>query len=207
MIGLLKRPLSGAIAVAAAFLLLAAGVVLIYQRNGVLAWLGLLLGAGLLLKFWIRPSHWDLPLSLMISTVWTLAWAAIFYYVISTWESGEVVELTIETPSGGHTARTWIMEEPNVLMLYYDAPTQVAEALLSGAPVAVIRGNAPLSFKHYTAVRVEDMPEDEINQVLDLMSKKYGERNAAADLFYGFLGRSRDRVGVVVEIPRGADLR
>jgi hypothetical protein len=202
---LLKRSLSSAIAVAVAILLLAAGVVLIYQRGGVLAWLGLLLGAGLLLKFWIRPSKWDLPLGLTISTVWTLAWAAIFYYVISTWETGEVVELTIETPSGGHTARTWILEEPNALMLYYDAPTQAADALISGAPIAVMRGSEPLSFKQYTAVRVDDMPGDEINKLLDLMSKKYGERNAATDIFYRFLGRSRDKIGVVVEIPRGTN--
>ena len=203
---MLEKPLRSAIAVAVAFLLLAAGVLLIYQRNGVLAWLGLLLGAGLLLKFRIRPSkNWDLSLSLAISTLWTLAWAAIFYYVISTWETGEVVDLIIETPSGGHTARTWIMEEPNALMLYYDAPTLAAEALISGAPIVVMRDNEPLSFKQYTAVRVDDMSEDEINQVLDLMSRKYGERNAAADIFYGFLGRSRDKIGVVVEIPRGAN--
>lgn len=201
----MKRSLSSAIAVGVAFLLLAAGVVLIYQRGGILAWLGLLLGAGLLLKSWIRPSNWDLPLGLTASTLWTLAWAAIFYYVISTWETGEVVELTIETPSGGHTARTWIMEEPNAWILYYDAPTQAADALISGAPVAVMRGNAPLSFKHYTAVRVDDMPEDEINQLFGLMSKKYGERNAATDVFYGFLGRSRDKIGVVIEIPKGTD--
>lgn len=166
---------------------------------------GLLLGAGLLLKFWIRPAQTDLPLSLTISTVWALAWAGIFYYVISIWETGEVVELIVETPSGSHTARTWIMEDSGVLILYYDSPMLVAEALLAGAPLVVMRGHTPLPFVRYTALRVDDMPEAEVREVLDLMSEKYAERNSAADVFYGFLGRSRDRTGVVVEIPSGGN--
>ena len=46
------------------------------------------------------------------------------------------------------------------------------------------------------------MTAEQINHTFALMTKKYGERNAAADVFYGFLGRSRDRVGVVIEFPR-----
>lgn len=197
----MKRSLSSAIPVAVAFLVLAAGAVLIYQRGGVLAWVGIFLGAGLFLKFLLRPSNWDLPLALTMSALWAFAWLAVFYYVISTWETGEVVELTIQAPSGSHSARTWILEAPSALILYYDAPIEVAGALLSGAPLAVMRDDKPLVIHQYTAVRLDDMPEDEINQLFDLMSKTYGERNAATDVFYRFLGRSRDKAGVVIEIP------
>jgi len=45
------------------------------------------------------------------------------------------------------------------------------------------------------------MQESEINAVLALMAKKYGDLNDAADIYYGFLGRSRDRIGIVVKFP------
>lgn len=197
---MLKRSVSDAVATGITFLLMAAAAVLIYQRGGGLAWLGLLLGAGLLAKIRIRPSSVDLFLVLAIAITWTFAWAGVFYYVISTWETGEVVELTIETPEGEHSARTWILEEPGALILYYDAPGEVAGALVSGADVSILRGDEPLSFSRYSALQVDDMPEEEVSRLFGLMSRKYGERNAATDVFYGFLGRSRDRVGIVIKI-------
>ena len=106
------RTVSNRIAIAVALVLLVAGIILSYERNGILAWLGLLLGAGLLFKFWRRPAKSDLMVGLAVATVWSVAWVAIFNYVISTWETGEVVELTITLPSGDHQVRTWILEEP-----------------------------------------------------------------------------------------------
>ena len=49
--------------------------------------------------------------------------------------------------------------------------------------------------------KVENMQESEINAVLALMAKKHGDLNDAADIYYGFLGRSRDRIGIVVKFP------
>ena len=46
--------------------------------------------------------------------------------------------------------------------------------------------------------KVENMQESEINAVLALMAKKYGDLNDAADIYQDFLRRLRDRVGVVV---------
>ena len=47
------------LAIGIALCLALAGVVLIVQRNGLLAWLGLLLGAGLCLKALRRPARTD----------------------------------------------------------------------------------------------------------------------------------------------------
>ncbi len=197
-----EQTTSKAVAMATALLLLVAGLVLIYLRGGILAWLGFLFGAGLLLKAWFRPSKADLPLSLATVALWAVSWPAIFYYVISTWETGEVVELTINTASGSHTARTWILEEPATLVLYYDAPKLAADALLSGASIAVQRGGAPLLFERHQVLQADEMAEAEVARLFGLMSKQYGERNAATDIYYGFLGRASDRVGMVIKIPR-----
>lgn len=190
------------IAIGVALIVLVAGAVMIYLRGGILAWLGLMVGTGLLLLLWFRPSKKDLLLSLTISIFWALLWPAIFYYVILTWESGEVVELTIDTSEGDHVVRTWVLEEPGALKFYYDAPAPAAKALISGANLTIMRGGKPLAFDSYTVHQADEMPQEKVNQVLELMAVQYGDANDATDIFYGFLGRARDRVGIVVEIPR-----
>lgn len=197
------REISRVIVAVIASLLLAVGIFLIYERGGILTWLGLILGSTLLLKSWLWPARRDLPLCLALAASWLLAWPAIFYYVISTWETGEVVALTIETPQGDYRARTWILEETNVSILYYDASTAAANALFSNSPIEVLRGGQPLSFDRYEANRIDDMPPDKVERLFALMLDKYGERNAATDFYYGFLGRSRDRIGVVLEFNKG----
>lgn len=191
-----------AIPFAVSLFLMLVSTYLIFERNGILAWLGVLLGAALLAKLFLKPSKGDLILTFAVTSLWTIAWAGIFYYVISTWETGDVVEVTIATADGDHTARTWILEGPDTLMLYYDAPDDAANALLNGAPLIVTRAGEAIPFNDYTVQRQDEMTEAEINRVFELMATKYGDRVAAADIFYGFLGRARNRVGIVVQTPR-----
>ncbi|MCR9277025.1 MAG: hypothetical protein NXH85_03550 [Pseudomonadaceae bacterium] len=179
-----------------------AGVFLIVQRNGLLAWLGLLLGAGLCLKALRRPARTDPYLTGAVAALWAVTWAGVFYYVIATWEGGEVVELTVETAQGEHSARTWIMEDSDQLLVYYDAPGPIAQALVSGAPLTVLRDGAPLVVTGYTAALEEDVSEQEADRVFALMADQYGDKTDAATVFYGLLGRSRDRLGVVIRFPR-----
>lgn len=87
------------------------------------------------------------------------AWVGTLYYVISTYESGEVAELAIDTGNGAHTAR-----------------------------------------RIPKATRVDALPEDEANLILEVMRTKYGDRMTAADVNYLMLGRSRDRVAVVANL-------
>tara|TARA_R110001592_G_scaffold339949_1_gene627901 strand:- start:142 stop:780 length:639 start_codon:yes stop_codon:yes gene_type:complete len=189
-------------ATALAILLVTLGALLIYQRGGVLAWAGSFAGAILLIKTLVYPSKADLWLCGTTALLWALTWIGVFYYVISTWEKGEFVELSIDTSDGIHNARTWILDSPDSSFLYYDAPPTVATALLSKATVRVLRQGAALSLDQYTAQREQDVPEEEINQIFELMSEKYGDSNAATDVFYRFLGRSRDKIAVIIRIPR-----
>jgi len=187
---------------AVALVLFIVSALLIYHRGGGLAWLGLLLGAGLLVKAWRRPSARGPLIGLSIVTIWVLAWPAVFYYVISTWETGEVVELSIRTINGEHTARTWIMESPDSYILYYDAPKKVARALIANTELKISRDGVIADFVEYSARPVGTLSLQKREQVTDLMSSKYGNRNTSTDIYYGFLGQSKSKTGVLIEIPR-----
>ncbi len=167
------------------------------DRGGVLAWTGVLVGVVLLVKLFALPSRWDVRVCLTAMLLWGVAWAGTLYYVRSTWESGEVVELVIDLPSGTHAARVWVLDSGDTSLIYYDAPPAVADALLSGRPVRFTRGGV-MSVRQPQARRVAEVSAQEANAIFALMTDKYGDRNAATDVYYAFLGRSRSRVPIVV---------
>ncbi len=188
-------------AMVAAVLFTATCLALTVDRGGIIAWAGQVVGVALLLKVWIRPDDRDVALSLAVAAGWALIWAGTTYYVLSTWESGEVVTLGVETPDGTHTARVWALDAEDALVLLYDAPPEIAEALLQGGPVTLERGGQ-LSVEHPVARPMDDLPQDEVDAIFALMEQKYAELNRATDVFYGFLGRRRDRVVVIVTLER-----
>ena len=175
------------------------GFVLVLDRGGVIAWVTLLIGIIMLIKVWRMPARIDLALMLGLAVLPVLLWFGTVSYVLSVWESGEVVELQFESDKNTHTARLWVMDiEPDPIV-YYDAPPDAASALLAGNPVRFKRGER-VSERVPRARRVEDIPEDEAGRVLEAMQTKYGDRNDAAVLYYGLLGRSSDRVALVVQL-------
>ena len=79
----------------------------VLERGGFIAW-GALVGGGILaVKILRYPSARDLLWSLALVFVPVLAWVGTYYYVIGTWESGEVVSLEFDTERGQHVARLW----------------------------------------------------------------------------------------------------
>jgi len=181
------------IATSVAALIALVGIALSFERGGLLAWVGLIVGLVLLGKTLVRPSKLDFWLTISAASLWAFAWAGTTYYVISTWESGEVVELGIDMPSGTHTARVWILDTDESPLIIYDAPREVADFLLSGVPVRLKR-HGEESLKRPVVMLSDELPEEEVNRVYELLAEKYGDRNAATDVFYGVLGRSRNRV-------------
>lgn len=187
------------IALAVAGLVLVAGLYLVFERSGLIAWAALLLGAGMMAKAGFKPAKGDVGLSLGLAIVLIVAWIGTFYYVISTYESGEVVELELDTIKGQHIARVWVFEVGSDLVVYYDAPPDAAEALLAGTPFQFTRdGETSSRLPH--AKEVDGLPEEEANEILTAMTTKYGDRMTAADISYLVLGRDRDRVAVIVKI-------
>ena len=84
------------------------------------------------------------------------------------------------------------------MVLKYDVRASAEAALALGRPIKLKRGQCAVSFSQHNAAEVEDMQDSKINAVLALMTKKYGDPIDAAHIYKGFLGRLRDRIGVVV---------
>lgn len=174
-------------------------LVLLIDRGGLIAWAAAIVAVGLLAKMWQRPSPHDLGFALALALTTAVSWAGTFYYVISTYESGEFVELAIDTASGVHRARVWVLEIGPDPVIYYEADPEIAESLLAGGPVQFTRaGNVSTRVPH--ARTAADLSEAEAEQVLASMEAKYGNRITAATVYYLLLGSPRDRVAVVASM-------
>ncbi len=176
-----------------------AALALLVERGGLIAWGGVIIGATLLMKSWFKPSKRDLSVSVILAITLLLAWFGTRQYVLSTWESGEVVELSFAVGDGEHTARLWVMDIEGHPVVYYDAAPDAANALLNGTPVRFAR-DGKTSVRIPDATPVDELPETEANRVLEAMGTKYGDRNSAATVYYVMLGRPKDRVAVVVRL-------
>jgi len=187
-------------------LIAAAALILVIDRGGLIAWTSLILGASLLAKTQLKPSGLDPLLSIGLATVSVLAWIGTFYYVISTWESGEVVELVINADNGTHTARVWVLDIGKSPVVYYDAEPEVARSLLDGRPLQLTRADV-ISTRIPAATRVDELPEATANRIFEAMNTKYGDRVDAADVYYLMLGRSTDRIAVVADLVEARDSR
>ena len=190
-----SRTIAGLIAGLAALV----ATILLLDRGGLLAWALLSIGIALVAKIWLKPAQVDLKLALGLTAVLALAWVGTLYYVISTYESGEVVELAIDTNEGAHTARLWVLDIGADPTVYYDAEPHVAESLLAGKPLQFVRAGE-VSTRTPKATPVDVLPEDEANMILEVMGTKYGSRMTAVDVYYLLLGRPRDRVALVANL-------
>ena len=68
--------------------------------------------------------------------------------------------------AGGHTARVWVIDVREGPVMYYEAPPDVAEQLLEGAPLSMTRGDR-VSSACAAASRVEEIPEEELQNLID----------------------------------------
>ncbi len=168
-------------------------------RGGAIALIALLVGTGLLVKIRFKPSANDMRLCLITAVVFAVAWIGTYSYVISTWESGEVVELAIDTEEAVHTARLWVMDVDDREIVYYDAQPVAAKSLLAGKPLQFTRGGE-VTTRIPKARLVNDVPEDEAGLVLETMGTKYGDRNKAATIYYIMIGSPHDRISLVVDL-------
>lgn len=175
--------------------LLAVGLVL--YRGGVIVWLALILGALLLIKIWRKPGPRDFILGCLLASLSFAAWMVTYFYVIFTWESGEVIQLAVQTEQGPHVARLWVMDIDDTPVVYYDAVPHAAQALIAGAPVLFTRNGETL-VKQPQATPVDTVPEASAVEILAAMENKYGDRNLAATVYYLMLGRPHDRVPLLV---------
>jgi len=179
----------------------AVALVLVVNRGGLIAWGALLIGCALLVKIRLKPSGRDLRLSAALAALSVMAWLGTHYYVIAQWESGEVVELTVETSAGAHTARLWVLDIGPDPLVYYEAEPGVAEYLLAGSPVLFNR-SGEVSVRIPETKQVNALSDDETGRILAAMETKYGELNRATVIRHVLLEIARDRLVMVPQPPR-----
>ncbi len=153
-------------------------------------------GRGATLKAAFRPAPRDAVWAVAALVLFGVAWGTVWFYVVSTWESGEVVQLTL---ADNHVARVWVLDTEAGPAMYYDAPPRVAELLLASAPVTMTRNDGDVQ-GCARASRVEALPEARVQQLLGRMQTKYAHRNTATAVYYALLGVRRNRLGLVIEI-------
>lgn len=173
---------------------------LAFERGGLIAWATLLLALALGYRQLRRPAPALGWLALSLAVIAVITWLGTRAWVIATWESGEVVTLTIEADGTEHRARLWVMDLDDGAHLYYDAPPAAAQTLLAGEPVRVQRGGATRSVSP-TITLADALPREAAQRLQDAMTAKYGDRNRAATVYYLLLGRPRDRTALVLRLP------
>jgi len=187
------------VASSVAVLLLVTSSFIILQRGGILAWSGAVVALLVIVKAWLWPSSRDAQLTVAVLAVWGLAWVAIWQYVKSVWESGEVVEIRVDSPSGSHVARVWVLDLDGEPAMYYDAPPNIAQQLLEGAAVTMTRNGTEVDGCANTS-RVSDLSQDVVAAFSVRMEEKYQARNNATGIFYTFLGGRRDRIPILLRL-------
>ena len=187
-------------ALMACALVVLAAVVLLAMRGGLIGLIFLIVGGAYLVKSWRNPSTNDIWISLGLALGFVLTWFGTWYYVIFTYESGEVVELTVETEQSARSVRLWVMDIDEVPVVYYDAEPVVAESLLEGKPLQFTRGDQT-STRIPEAKLADDVNEAEANRILSAMTEKYAHRMTAVDVYYVMLGRPWDRVALIARLP------
>ncbi len=185
-------------------LILAAIMILLFtaivaQRGGLVFWTALVVTAAWAGKILVRPGGRDLAVIIGIGALTAMSWGGISAWVFSTWESVEVV--TVEVPMEGRvqTVRTWIMDERDPPWIIYDADANVADALLAGTNISVIRNGITTPYAVDVSLYDEMTPEESAPLFDEYMSK-YGEVDFINNVFYGLLGRKRGRVVLILEL-------
>lgn len=179
------------------FIVLAFSLVL--YRGGVIAWLALVWGVLLLIKVLWWPGRSDVPNAAALVFMFGASWIGTWYFVIQTYESAEVVELSFKTANRSRTARLWVMDVDAETYVYFDADPEAAAALMSGTQVQFSRG-PKVSRRIPQAVAEDDVNQAQADLILGAMEAKYAERMLAVDLYYGLLGRPRNRVGLLIRL-------
>lgn len=174
------------IAVSTFSLLLLISLYLVYQRTGLLPIVGAALGGlGLALTAFLQGKKLAYSLIGIVLAV-VMAWTGSIYFVFSTWESGEVVEIQFDD---NIVVRTWVVEEGGQEVVIYDCPPEWTSQVAGSTSVTVQRG----SEQYLADLRVVDagMGSDELNKVYALYEEKYTSQSRATEIYYLMIGPRR----------------
>lgn len=168
-------------------------------RGGLVAYGALVLFAVVLAKCLLAAGKWDLRLSIGALVVTIAALGASIALVYTTWESGEVIELRINTDTGIHSVRTWIMDDDGVPTVIYDLDPFVLEQMTRHPEVSVTRRGTVRGYRAQ-AVTLGQADADLVERISRLMDVKYRDETWATDVFYIMLGREAGREVAIIRL-------
>ena len=178
------------------------GIVLIWQRGGLFAWIFSITGALLLIEIVIRSRTTMLKNTMITACTLTALWLLTYGSIIGIWETGEVAELKIDTGSEEHQVRVWLLDVNDNIEIFYDAEPDVAEFLLNEPKVSLVRNDQTLEFLKVEISTLETAPAEKMNQIFELRNEKYGSRNLATPIYSLMFGRAKDKVGLILTLTR-----
>ena len=178
------------------------GIVLIWQRGGIFAWIFSITGALLLIEIVIRSRTTMLKRTVVTACTLTALWLLTYGSIIAIWETGEVAELRIDTGSEENQVRVWLLDVNDNIEIFYDAEPDVAEFLLNEPKVSLVRNDQTLEFLKVEISTLETAPAEKMNQIFDLWNEKYGSRNLATPIYSLMFGRAKDKVALILTLTR-----
>lgn len=178
------------------------GIVLIWQRGGIFAWIFSITGALLLIEIVIRSRTTMLKNTMVTACTLTALWLLTYSSIIGIWETGEVAELKIDTGSEEHQVRVWLLDVNDNIEIFYDAEPDVAEFLLNEPKVSLVRNDQTLEFLKVEISTLETAPAEKMNQIFELWNEKYGSRNLATPIYSLMFGRAKDKVALILTLTR-----
>ena len=178
------------------------GIVLIWQRGGLFAWIFSITGALLLIEIVIRSRTTMLKRTVVTACTLTALWLLTYSSIIGIWETGEVAELKIDTGIEEHQVRVWLLDVNDNIEIFYDAEPDVAEFLLNEPKVSLVRNDQTLEFLKVEISTLETAPAEKMNQIFELWNEKYGSRNLATPIYSLMFGRAKDKVALILTLTR-----
>ena len=178
------------------------GIVLIWQRGGLFAWIFSITGALLLIEIVIRSRTTMLKNTMVTACTLTALWLLTYGSIIGIWETGEVAELKIDTGIEEHQVRVWLLDVNDNIEIFYDAEPDVAEFLLNEPKVSLVRNDQTLEFLKVEISTLETAPAEKMNQIFELWNEKYGSRNLATPIYSLMFGRAKDKVALILTLTR-----
>ncbi len=178
------------------------GIVLIWQRGGLFAWIFSITGALLLIEIVIRSRTTMLKSTMVTACTLTALWLLTYGSIIGIWETGEVAELKIDTGIEEHQVRVWLLDVNDNIEIFYDAEPDVAEFLLNEPKVSLVRNDQTLEFLKVEISTLETAPAEKMNQIFELWNEKYGSRNLATPIYSLMFGRAKDKVALILTLTR-----
>ncbi len=167
-------------------IILLSSLVLALTRTGYLPWLGIVLGALGCLATLRTTELRALKISMSIAILVMGSWAGSLYYVYSNWESGEIVDISLNDQV---TFRTWVANKGSSEVVIYDCPPE-HQALLENTTVATV-SKGPENYRaELTAVPVS-LDSELLAETFGLYEDKYAKQSLATDVYYLTIGPKR----------------